>query len=104
MLIFSWVFEVTPEGIKRESQIDRTQSITPQTGRKLDRAIIGILVVAVALLLVDRFVEKPGPDKTGSENHFPVAASQKVAAGLENGSLTLDRRAALRQHERRSAE
>ena len=33
VLVFSWVFEVTPEGLKREKDIDRTQSITPQTGR-----------------------------------------------------------------------
>ena len=35
-LIFAWAFELTPEGIKRESEVDRSQSITPQTGRKLD--------------------------------------------------------------------
>ena len=39
-LIFSWAFEVTPEGIKHESQVDRSQSITDGTGRKLDIAII----------------------------------------------------------------
>ena len=48
VLIFSWAYEVTPEGIKRESEIDRTQSITGVTGRKLDRAIITLLVVALA--------------------------------------------------------
>ena len=47
-LIFSWIFEMTPEGIKRESEIDRAQSITPQTGRKLDRLIIGALALAWA--------------------------------------------------------
>jgi len=47
VLIFAWAFEMTPEGIKRERDIDRSQSITPQTGRKLDRAIIALLVVAL---------------------------------------------------------
>jgi TolB-like protein/Tfp pilus assembly protein PilF len=83
VLIFSWVFEVTPEGIKRESQIDRTQSITPQTGRKLDRAIIGILVVAVALLLLDRFVDRPGPDSTGAMATAQVEPGQVGLAGGE---------------------
>jgi TolB-like protein len=55
VLVFAWVFEITPEGVKREKDIDRNQSITPETGKKLDRAIIGILVMAVALLLIDRF-------------------------------------------------
>ena len=56
VIIFAWAFEMTPEGIKKEKDVDRTQSITPQTGRKLDRAIIGILVVVVGYLLVDKLV------------------------------------------------
>ena len=53
-LIFAWAFEMTPEGIKKESEVDRTQSIVGQTGKKLNRIIIIALVAAVALLLVDR--------------------------------------------------
>ena len=59
-MIFAWVFEMTPEGIKRESQIDRTQSITPQTGQKLDRVIIVTLALAVIFLLADKFMLSPG--------------------------------------------
>ena len=55
-LIFAWAFEMTPEGIKREKEVDRTQSITPQTGRKLDRMIISIMAVVIVFLLLDRFV------------------------------------------------
>jgi TolB-like protein len=47
-LFFAWAFEMTPEGLKREADIDRETSITPQTGRKLDRVIIATLVVALA--------------------------------------------------------
>ena len=36
-LIFAWAYEMTPDGLKREKDVDRTQSITPTTGRKLDR-------------------------------------------------------------------
>ncbi|KAA9131344.1 hypothetical protein F3N42_08455 [Marinihelvus fidelis] len=56
VLVFSWVFEMTPEGLKREHEVDRTQSITPQTGQKLNRVIIGALTLAVAYLLVDKMV------------------------------------------------
>jgi TolB-like protein len=74
VLIFSWVFEMTPEGIKRESQIDRTQSITPETGRKIDRIIIGALALAVVVLLADRFVSSPGEKmKMGSD---PISTKQ----------------------------
>ncbi|HEY5775650.1 MAG TPA: tetratricopeptide repeat protein [Xanthomonadales bacterium] len=48
VLFFSWAYEVTPEGIKRESDIDHDHSITPITARKLDRAIMAVLVVALA--------------------------------------------------------
>lgn len=55
-LAFAWFYEWTPEGIRRESEIDRSQSLTHKTGRKLDRAIIAVLGLIVVLLLTDRFV------------------------------------------------
>ena len=58
VLIFSWVFEMTPEGIKLESQIDRNASVTHNTGRKLDRTIIIFLAFAVVLLLGERFIPR----------------------------------------------
>ncbi len=48
-LILAWVFEVTLEGVKLEKNVDRSESITPQTGRTLDFAIIGLLVVALGI-------------------------------------------------------
>jgi TolB-like protein len=54
-LIFAWAFELTPEGLKRESEVDRASSVVSHTARKLDRLIIVVLVLAVAYLLVDRF-------------------------------------------------
>jgi TolB-like protein len=42
---------MTPEGIKKEADVDRSQSVTADTGRKMDRIIIGFLVFAVAILL-----------------------------------------------------
>ncbi len=54
-LVFSWAYEMTPEGLKREKDVDRSHSITPQTGRRLDRLIIGVLVVAVGLMAVDQY-------------------------------------------------
>jgi TolB-like protein/Tfp pilus assembly protein PilF len=56
VLVFAWAFEITPEGVKRERDVDRSQSITHNTGRKLDRVIIIVLVVAVGLLLTDKFL------------------------------------------------
>jgi len=63
-LILAWAFEMTPEGIKREKEVDRSRSITSQTGKKLNTLTIVVLVAAVGFLLVDKFVlqpDSPGP-------------------------------------------
>ena len=54
-IFFAWAFELTPEGIKKEKDVDRTASITPKTGQKLNYVIIGVLVVAVGFLLTKQF-------------------------------------------------
>ncbi|MDX2412696.1 MAG: hypothetical protein QNK16_10220 [Woeseiaceae bacterium] len=53
-LIFAWAFEMTPEGLKKESEVDRSASIVSATGHRLNYVIIGFLILAVALLLVER--------------------------------------------------
>jgi hypothetical protein len=58
-VLFAWAFELTSEGLKREHEVDREKSITQQTGRKLNGAIIVVLAAAVAFLLVDKFVLQP---------------------------------------------
>jgi len=55
-LLFAWAFELTPEGIKREKDVDRSHSITSQTGQRLDRITIGVVLVAIGILIVDRFL------------------------------------------------
>ncbi len=63
-LLFAWAFEMTPGGLKREKDVDRSQSITPQTGRKLDFIIIGTLALALIVVVVDNYVldREPGPE------------------------------------------
>jgi hypothetical protein len=71
-LIFAWAYELTPEGIKREKDVDRSESIARQTGRKLDFAIIGVLAAAVIVLLIDRF--------RGADEPLPARAEAATAA------------------------
>jgi TolB-like protein/tetratricopeptide (TPR) repeat protein len=59
VVFFSWAYEVTPDGIKREAEVDRSQSITHVTGRKLDRTITFVLLLAVAYFAVDKFLLSP---------------------------------------------
>jgi len=58
-VIFSWVFELTPQGLKREQEVATEQSITPQTGRRMDRTIIVVLVLALGYFAFDKFVLTP---------------------------------------------
>ena len=48
-LVMAWVFEVTPEGVKLEKNIDRSESITPKTGRRLDYIFVALLVIALGI-------------------------------------------------------
>lgn len=75
-LFFAWVFELTPEGIKRESELDRSRSITAHTGRKLDRLIIVGLVAVVAWFAWDRYGSDPGA--TGSTGMDEQAESRSA--------------------------
>ena len=61
-ILFAWAYEMTPEGIRREKDVDRSQSITHETGQKLNRTIIVVLLVAVGFLLVDKFMMRHSTD------------------------------------------
>jgi TolB-like protein/Flp pilus assembly protein TadD len=63
-LFFAWAFELTPEGIKKEADVDRSQSITDHTGRRLDYITLAALAGVVALVLVDRSITRT-PDQAG---------------------------------------
>jgi TolB-like protein/Flp pilus assembly protein TadD len=58
-LFFAWAFEMTPDGIKKEKDVDRMQSITQVTGQKLNYTIIALLVVALGYFAYDKFVLQP---------------------------------------------
>jgi TolB-like protein len=69
--LFAWAYEMTPEGIKREKDVDRSQSITRETGHKLNRMIIGALVIAVGFLLIDKFALRetaPEPEQLADKS------------------------------------
>jgi TolB-like protein/Tfp pilus assembly protein PilF len=85
-LILAWAFELTPEGVKRESEVDRGQSQTAQTGRKIDRVIIGLLALAVIVLLGDRFLfdrsEPVSPDAAVQDESATESAGQYDSIGV----------------------
>jgi TolB-like protein len=78
-VLFAWAFEMTPEGIKKERDVDRSESITAQTGQKLNRTIIVVLLAAVGFLLVDKFMLRQPASETPTAT---VAATEKSVAVL----------------------
>ena len=82
VLIFSWVYELTPEGLKREKDVVRETSITHLTAKRLDGITIAIIFVALAFILVDRFwlapryadLAGPAADTLAAPVQAPVSA------------------------------
>jgi hypothetical protein len=74
-LVLSWVYELTPEGIKRDSEVDPSRSLREEHGERLNVAIILLLIGAVLAVIADRVgpagpqgeppvpVEEPAPPK-----------------------------------------
>ena len=91
VLVFAWAFEMTPEGIKREKDIHRSQSVTSQTGRKLDRVIIITLVVAVAALLMERFINLPEAGQPVSNDVTLQSPTETAPEDSANGMETSGR-------------
>ena len=79
-LFFAWAFELTPEGLKREHEVDRTVSVTHVTGRKLDFAIIGMLVLAVAFLVFDKYMTQPASGPEQNENQQATATIEEAVS------------------------
>lgn len=77
-LFFAWAYELTPEGVKRESEVDRSQSITHVTGQKLNYTIILLLVLALGYFAWDKFMVQPRDATTAS-----IASTETAAEPLE---------------------
>ncbi len=90
-LVFAWAFEMTPEGLKREKEVDRSQSIVTQTGRKLDRMIIGIMAVVIAFLVLDRFVlnDKDAPAVATPATQTAEAEEELTPAAAKGPSVAV---------------
>ena len=97
-VICAWIFELTPEGLKREAEVDRSASITRQTAHKLDRGIIVVLLIAISWLVVDRFWwsqnevvaidDSPSLAVIPFQNMSQDAANEPFTIGIHDDLLT----------------
>jgi TolB-like protein/tetratricopeptide (TPR) repeat protein len=82
ILLFSWAFELTPDGLKKTKEVDADESLTATTGKKLNYAIIAVLVLSLAYFVWERqgLVEQTvavSTDSTG-QTQTPAVASIAV--------------------------
>ena len=89
-LLFAWIYEVTPTGIKPSAEVDPQQSIARQTGRKLDYAIIAVLAVALIYFVADKFwISKRVAAVTPAATAVPAAVSAPVGPVISEKSVAV---------------
>jgi TolB-like protein len=74
-LVFSWLFELTPEGLKRDAEVDPARSIAPHTAQRMDRLIFVGLIALIGVIAADRYWPRAGTVTT------PDAAQAAADAG-----------------------
>ncbi|WP_445747382.1 tetratricopeptide repeat protein [Polaribacter sp.] len=74
-LIFAWAFELTPDGLKKTETVKLEESKTSDTGKRLNRIIIGILTILIAFLVFDRiFYDHSDNENNSNLSKFPSIA------------------------------
>jgi len=80
-LIFAWVFELTPEGLKRDAEVKPEESIAPQTARRMDRVIFVVMALALAYFALDKFVLLPRRDAAKETLTAPAQVTAETNRG-----------------------
>ena len=82
-LVFSWVFELTPEGIKRESEIDRSESIVHTTSHRMNVVIVLLLVVAIGGLVADRLIPRSSVQDAASPESAATIQAEVISDSIQ---------------------
>jgi TolB-like protein len=88
-VLFSWVFEITPEGLKKEKDIDRTKPVTHKTGKQLDRVIIVLLALTLGYFAFDKFVLDPVEDVQIAESAHQEGRSEAFTESYGDKSIAV---------------
>jgi len=86
-LVFAWAFELTPDGLKKEKDVDRSASVTPVTGRKLDFFIIGALALALVFVVIKYVLP---PEVSENQRTIAVLPFDNRSAEEENAAFFAD--------------
>ena len=89
-IVFAWVFEMTPDGLKRDEEVAPGQSIAPQTAQRMNRLLVAMLLLAVVYFGFDKFVLAPK-----REVALVAHTAQAVKAETLSSTNTTDNRASI---------
>lgn len=89
VLAFAWVFELTPEGIKRESEVERSDSITADTARRMERQILFVFALALAYFAIDKFVFAPRREAALVSNAAEAARADAGKKAPDDASIAV---------------
>ena len=79
VLIFSWVYELTPDGLKRETEVLGDESIARHTATRLNRLTVVLLVIVAGIVIVDRLVPETATPTTPIKEAVTDAIAEPVA-------------------------
>jgi TolB-like protein/TPR repeat protein len=88
-MIFAWVFELTPEGLIRDKDIDRSQFDTSQSSQKLNRMIMVVLALALGYFAFDKFVLDPVEDVQIAESAHQEGRSAALTESFGDKSIAV---------------
>ena len=89
VLVLSWAFEWTPEGLKRDSRLDPAESMAPQTAKRLDRLIMVVLALGLGYFAFDKFVLDPKRDVEIVEEAASRARTEALVGSYDKSIAVL---------------
>jgi TolB-like protein len=91
-MVFSWVYEITPEGIRRENDVDHDASMTAATARKLNIAVVVLLVLSLGGMVADRLIPEDtvSANSAAAEAPDPAVRSEQTIAVLPFVNMSAD--------------
>ena len=89
VLVISWAFELTPEGLKPDREVDPADSIAKHTGKRLDRLIVVALALALGYFAFDKFVLDPARDARLLEDARQAGRTEAIIADVGDRSIAV---------------
>ncbi len=88
-MVLAWAFELTPEGVKREQDLDHRSALAQRTNRLLDRLIMLLLALALAYFALDKFVFDPARDTAREQVVARQARSEALVESYGENSIVV---------------